>query len=129
MIGVAWLSRRIARDMLRIRALGEAAFVDPLTASKRRRFDERLSDEARWARATDLPVGGEELVVIVRGLEGGEVRATVSSGLATLRLGEAAVLRMFAGARSGAGRRKPPTPPPHGAQAVRRARSRGILRR
>ncbi|WP_237476828.1 GGDEF domain-containing protein [Lichenibacterium dinghuense] len=160
-LGVVSLSRRTAHDLLRIEALEEAAFVDPLTGlANRRRFDERLADEVRRARAIGLPlsllaldidhfkrvndthghaagdlvlkqvatliaaksrhldtpcrVGGEEFVVIVPGLEGGfaaaaaerlrravaettvslqdggELRATVSLGLATLRPGETA---------------------------------------
>ncbi len=162
-LGVATLSRRTAQDMLRIRALEEAAFIDPLTGlANRRRFDERLSEEVRRAQAIGLPlsllvldidhfkhvndahghgigdlvlkqvamliaaksrhfdtacrVGGEEFVVIVPGLESvfaaalaerlrravaetgipiegrGELRTTVSLGLAMLRPGETADL-------------------------------------
>lgn len=56
-LSVAWLSRRTAQDMLRIEALEEAAFVDPLTGlANRRRFDERLSDEVRRSRQMCLPL-------------------------------------------------------------------------
>ena len=56
-LGVATLSRRTAKDMLRIRALEEAAFVDPLTGlANRRRFDERLGEEVRRAQAIGLPL-------------------------------------------------------------------------
>lgn len=54
---IAWLSRRSAQDMLRIEALEQAAFVDHLTGlANRRRFDERLLDEVRRARAIGLPL-------------------------------------------------------------------------
>ena len=56
-LGVAWLSRRTAQEMLRIEALEEAAFVDPLTGlANRRRFDEHLTAEVRRARAMGLPL-------------------------------------------------------------------------
>lgn len=56
-LGVAWLSRRTAQDLLRIEALEEAAFIDPLTGlANRRRFDERLPAEVRRARAIGLPL-------------------------------------------------------------------------
>ena len=56
-LGVAWLSRRTAQEMLRSEALEEALFVDPLTGlANRRRFDERLAEEVRRARAMGLPL-------------------------------------------------------------------------
>lgn len=59
---VAWLSRQTARDMLRIEALEDAAFLDALTGlANRRRFDERLMAEVHRSRAIGLPLS---LVVI-----------------------------------------------------------------
>ncbi len=57
LVGVACLSRRSARQRLRIHTLEKAALVDALTGlANRRHFDERLSDELCRARAIGLPL-------------------------------------------------------------------------
>lgn len=55
--GVAWLSLKTAHHMLYVEALGESAFIDPLTGvANRRRFDECLTEEIGRAKATGQPL-------------------------------------------------------------------------
>lgn len=55
--GIAWLSRRTARDMLRVQDMARDAYRDPLTGiGNRRRFTESLEGAIGQARLLNQPV-------------------------------------------------------------------------